>query len=155
MTNEIKLLILDVDGVLTNGAITYTSEGHEIKSFHVHDGLGMKRLMQSGVEIAIITSRKSTIVEKRMNELGVKHLYQGQKNKLAAFEELLTKLTLTKEQVAYCGDDLPDLVVMEQVALPIAVANAVDEVKAIAKWQTQKLGGQGAVREICERLLLK
>lgn len=148
----IKLLILDVDGVLTDGKLYFSSQGETIKAFHVHDGLGIKQLMALGVVVAIISSRNSEIVSLRMQELGVTHVYQGQKNKLLAFEKLLAELQLTDDQVAYVGDDLPDLPVMQRVGLAIAVANAVPEIKAIADWQCQQRGGDGAVREVSDRL---
>ncbi len=150
---RIKLLILDVDGVLTDGKICYTSDGKELKFFHVHDGLGIKRLQQTGVDVAIISSRDSVAVQTRMQELGIKHIYQGQKDKLTAFEKLLTDLQLTPEMTAFAGDDLPDLPVLERVGLAIAVKNAVDTVKKAADYQTKRSGGEGAVREICEMIL--
>jgi 3-deoxy-D-manno-octulosonate 8-phosphate phosphatase (KDO 8-P phosphatase) len=149
----IKLLICDVDGVLTDGKITYTSEGHELKSFHAQDGVGLKRLMAAGIDVAIITARKSAIVERRMQELGIQDVYQGAREKLLAFDDVMRKLGFTADQVAYMGDDLPDIPVMEKVALPIAVANATAAVKAIAKYETHILGGEGAVREVCDLLL--
>ena len=151
--SQIKLLILDVDGVLTDGKLWFTSEGQEMKSFHVHDGMGMTRLQQAGIPIAIITSRNSPIVSTRMQELGVQQVYQGQKSKSSAFEELLQKFNLTPSAVAYVGDDLPDLPVMQRVGLSVAVANATTPIKQQADWQTKNNGREGAVREVCEMIL--
>ena len=150
---NIKLLILDVDGVLTDGKIWLTANGEEMKSFHTHDGLGIQSLQRAGILIAIISSRQSVIVEHRMQELGVTHVYQGQASKIAAFETLITKLRLPEDATAYVGDDLPDLPVMTKVGLSIAVNNAVAPVKACADWHTQRNGGEGAVREVCDMIL--
>ncbi len=150
---KIKLAIFDIDGVFTDGKITYNEHGAEIKSFHVHDGIGIKLLMQSGIEIAIITSRQSPIVSQRMQELGVKHVYQDCRDKLIVFKALLKKNKLTPDQVAFVGDDLPDLAAMQQAGLGIAVANSVDIVREHADWQTQTKGGKGAVREVCEMIM--
>src|SRR5215475_9434945 len=134
---RIKLAIFDVDGVLTDGRLTYTDDGRELKSFHVHDGLGLKRLMANGVEVAIITSRMSHMVTERTAELGIAHVYQGQESKLTCFEQLIHALKIEPEQVSYCGDDLPDLAVMLRVGLSIAVANAHPWVRERARWRTQ------------------
>lgn len=150
---KVKLLILDVDGVLTDGKIWFTPDGQEVKAFHIHDGMGITQLQQAGIPVAIITSRNSTIVTTRMRELGVNHVYQGQISKMAAFEQLLEKLDLTPEAVAYVGDDLADLPVMQRVGLSIAVANAVAPIKQQADWETEHHGGQGAVREVCDLIL--
>lgn len=150
---KIKLLILDVDGVLTDGKIWLTPDGNEMKSFHTHDGMGIKNLQNAGIAVAVISSRNSAIVTTRMQELGVQHIYQGQVSKIAAFEELLSLLNLSKDAVAYVGDDLPDLPVMTQVGLSIAVANAVARVKQQSDWETQQIGGYGAVREVCDLIL--
>lgn len=150
---RIQLLILDVDGVLTDGKIWLTPDGSEMKSFHTHDGMGIKNLQNAGIPVAIISSRNSAIVTARMQELGVRHIYQGQTQKIVAFEELLSQLNISKDAVAYVGDDLPDLPVMKQVGLSIAVANAVTQVKQQSDWQTQQTGGHGAVREVCDMIL--
>jgi len=121
---RVRLAIFDVDGVLTDGRLIYAADGHELKAFHVHDGLGLKRLLANHVEVAVITSRMSMLVTERMAELGVAHVYQGQDDKLACFEQLLHALKLGPDEVAYTGDDLPDLAVMQRVELAIAVANA-------------------------------
>lgn len=153
LAKPIKLVIFDVDGVLTDGRVYMSESGHEHKAFHIHDGLGMKMLLQAGIEIAIITSRSSQLVAKRMQELGVKHVYQGQKNKVYAYSELLKKLNLSEQQVAYVGDDLPDLTLIRRSGFGIAVANAVPWVREQADWVTTQQGGQGAVREVCELIL--
>lgn len=149
----IKCLILDVDGVLTNGQIHYTNTGDEIKSFHVHDGLGMKMLRNANIEIGIITSRQSEILTRRMNELGIKYVYQGAKEKLTAYEEIKTTLNLTDQQIAMVGDDLPDIPLLKKVGLSITVANAASGMTNYTDWQTAKSGGFGAVREVCEFIL--
>lgn len=150
---QIKLLILDVDGVLTDGKIYMTSQGEECRAFHAHDGLGINRLLKAGIEVAVISSRENPLVTHRMHELGVTRVYQGQKNKLIAFDNMLMELHLTADRVAYVGDDLPDLPIMQRTGLAIAVANAVDAVKQVAHWQSARCGGEGAVREICDMIL--
>ncbi|HET9033343.1 MAG TPA: HAD family hydrolase [Dokdonella sp.] len=150
---RIKLAIFDVDGVLTNGQLVYSEDGHELKSFHVHDGLGLKRLRANGIEVAIITARISHLVSRRMADLGVIHVYQGQEDKRACFDELLHALKLGSEACSYTGDDLPDLGVMAQVGLAVAVANAHPSLLTCSHWQTQREGGAGAVREVCDLLL--
>lgn len=151
---KIKLLILDVDGVLTDGRLHYTQQGEELKVFYVHDGLGIKLLQNAEIVVAIISSRQSEIVTKRMYDLGVTHVYQGQTDKLPAYRKLITQLNLRDEQVAYLGDDLPDLPVMKHVGLSIAVANANIAVLQQVDWITTKSGGAGAVREVCELIML-
>ena len=150
---QIKLLILDVDGVLTDGKLFFDYQGNEFKAFHAHDGHGIKMLQQTGVEIAVISGRESLIVTKRMEELDVKLVYQNQRDKRAAFAELLQKLDLKPEQVAYVGDDIVDLPIMTQVGLAIAVANALEAVQACADWTTTLSGGNGAVREVCDVIM--
>jgi 3-deoxy-D-manno-octulosonate 8-phosphate phosphatase (KDO 8-P phosphatase) len=151
--NTIKCLILDVDGVLTDGTIWITEQGTEIKRFHIHDGVGIKNLQKAGIEVAIISGRHSASVTKRMAELQITHVYQACSDKLVVFHQLINKLGISALETAYMGDDLPDLAVMKAVGLSIAVANACQEVKEIAHWQTTKKGGEGAVREVCDRLL--
>jgi len=150
---RIKLAIFDVDGVLTDGKLTYSDDGREFKSFHVHDGFGLKRLMANGVEVAVITARMSHMVTERTAELGIAHVYQGQESKLACFEQLVHALKLEPAETSYCGDDLPDLAVMQRVGLAIAVANAHPWIRERARWHTQLRGGEGAVREVCDLLL--
>lgn len=150
---QIKLLILDVDGVLTDGKLFFDHQGNEYKSFHAQDGHGIKLLRQTGVEVAVISGRKSNAVTLRMNSLGINLVYQGHEDKRAAFQELLETLTLSPEQVAYIGDDLLDLPIMSRVGLAIAVNNAVATVKLYSHWQTTLCGGQGAVREACDLIM--
>lgn len=153
IAKQIRLVIFDVDGVLTNGHI-YLGPTDEYVAFHCHDGLGMKLLEKSGVPIGIITSRRSEAVKRRLDYLGIEHVYLGQENKLAAYLDLLQKLNLTDAQVAYVGDDLVDLPLIKRAGLGIAVENALPLVKTHAKWVTEKPGGHGAVREICEYIML-
>ncbi len=151
--SRIKLAVFDVDGVLTDGKLWYTADGHELKAFNAHDGLGLKRLLANGVEVAIITARLSHVVTERMAELGVAHVYQDQKDKRACLERLLHALRLGGDQVAYTGDDLPDLAAMQTVGLSIAVANAHHWVREHAHWRTRLGGGCGAVREVSDLIL--
>ncbi len=150
---NIKLIIFDVDGVLTDGGLYFSDEDIELKRFNSLDGLGIKLLKQNGIEVAVISARSSANVAYRMKNLGIEHFYQGQDDKTIAFNNLITKLSLQTEQVAYMGDDIIDLPVMIKVGLPIAVANAHDLVKKHAYFVTEKIGGHGAVREICDLLL--
>ncbi len=151
---RIKLAIFDVDGVLTDGKLWYNEAGRELKSFHAHDGLGLKRLLANHVEVAIITARLSHVVTERAAELGIAHVYQGQENKLQRYEQLLHALKLESAEVSYTGDDLPDFSVMQKVGLSIAVANAHPWIRQSAHWVTQLPGGVGAVREVCDLLLI-
>jgi 3-deoxy-D-manno-octulosonate 8-phosphate phosphatase (KDO 8-P phosphatase) len=151
--SRIKLAIFDVDGVLTDGRLIYAEDGHELKAFHVHDGFGLKRLLANHVEVAVITARMSMIVTERMAELGVAHVYQGQDDKLACFEQLLHALKIEPADVAYTGDDLTDLAVMQRSGLAIAVANAHPWVRERSHWRTRLAGGAGAVREIADLIL--
>lgn len=150
---KIKLLILDVDGVLTDGTIFIDSLGKEAKSFNVKDGLGMKMLLHSGVEIAIITGRESDSTTHRMNSLGIKYVYQNQKKKHLIFEELKNKLNLHDEEIAYVGDDLLDYLVMSKVGLSIAVKDAHEMILAKADFVSRFDGGKGAVREVCDLIM--
>ncbi len=150
---KIKLLILDVDGVLTDGKIWYSDDGREQKCFHTQDGFGMKRLQKAGVQLAIISGRQSNVVDRRMKELGIAHVFQGHENKTATYESLLKICNVAPEAVGYIGDDSPDIPIMERVGFRIAVDNAVPEVKSIADWCTSRRGGEGAVREACDFIL--
>jgi len=150
---KIKLVIFDVDGVLTDGSLYYGHDGREYKVFHSRDGHGMKMLRQGGVEIGIITARNSQAVVHRMANLGIEHVYQGASEKLPAYEELRAKLNLRPEEVAYVGDDVIDLPVMTKVGLAIAVADAHPDVVQRSHWQTNALGGRGAARDACELIL--
>ncbi|MDF1795930.1 MAG: HAD-IIIA family hydrolase [Coxiellaceae bacterium] len=153
MSKTIQLLILDVDGVLTDGKVYLSADGDEQKCFYVQDGMGMVNLIRADIPIAIISGRSSGSVTRRMQELGVKHVFQGIENKLPVFEQLIKKLNISADQVAYVGDDTPDLSIMLHVGYKIAVANAVAEVRSIADWITQRNGGEGAVREVCDWIL--
>lgn len=150
---NIKLVIFDVDGVLTNGSLFYGDDGQEYKAFHSRDGHGMKMLQKSGVDIGIITGRTSKVVDHRMANLGIKHVYQGQQEKLPAFIELIEKLGIDSSEVAYVGDDVVDLPIMKRVGLAIAVADAHHLVTQHAHWQTPHGGGQGAARDVCELIM--
>lgn len=150
---KIKLLVFDVDGVLTDGRLIVGDDGQEYKAFYSKDGLGMKMLQQTGVKIAVITARTSDVVIHRMQNLGIKHIYQGQLEKLPAFEKILIELDLTAEQAAYVGDDVIDLPVLQQAGLAITVADAHPLVKQHAHWQTPQCGGRGAARDVCELIM--
>jgi 3-deoxy-D-manno-octulosonate 8-phosphate phosphatase (KDO 8-P phosphatase) len=150
---EIRLVIFDVDGVLTNGQLFYGDEGQEYKAFNSKDGHGIKMLMHTGVKVAIITARQSSVVTTRMHNLGVEHVYQGQSNKYLAYLDLLDKLDVQPHQVAYVGDDVIDLPVMTQVGLAMAVNDAVDFVKSNAHHILSLKGGEGAAREACELIM--
>ena len=150
---KIRLVIFDVDGVLTDGRLILDDRGTEYKAFHSRDGHGMKMLQETGVRIGIITGRSSEVVKHRMASLGIEHVYQGQKDKLVAYADLKTKLALHAEQIAYVGDDVVDLPVMRQVGLAIAVADAHDWVKKHSHWHTPQLGGHGAARDVCELIM--
>mgnify|MGYP001389452240 CR=1 FL=1 len=150
---NVKLAIFDVDGVLTDGRLVLAPDGQETKIFHVRDGLGLVMLRDSGVELAIITGRESRVVARRMAELGIQRVFQGQSNKLIALELLINELQVVPAEVCYVGDDLPDLPVMMRVGLPIAVADAHWKLLDYAASVTTQNGGHGAVREVCELLL--
>jgi len=150
---KIRLVILDVDGVLTDGRLLTHSDGSESKSFHVHDGQGINFLGRAGIKVALITGRASKAVELRAAELNIEHLYQGDMNKLGCYRDLLAKLDLSDEAVAYLGDDLPDIPVMKRVGLSVAVADARPEARSIATYVTLAPGGAGAVREFADLLL--
>lgn len=151
---EIKLLICDVDGVMSDGQIYMGNSGEELKAFNVRDGYGIRCLLTSGTEVAIITGRNAKLMEDRCQTLGITHLYQGQSDKLLAFAELLDKLSLQPEQVAYIGDDLIDWPVMARVGLSVAVADAHPVLLPRAHYTTRIAGGRGAVREICDLILI-
>lgn len=150
---KIRVLMLDVDGVLTDGRLLYLPDGTEAKSFHVRDGLGIQLMIASGVPVALISGRKSEATERRADELGIQLTYLGISDKEQAFTEILGRLDLREDQAAYVGDDLPDLHLMARVGLSFAVADAAPEVRAAANVVLRANGGQGAVREACERIL--
>lgn len=149
----IKLLLLDVDGVLSEGKVTYSSSGEELKSFHIHDGLGLKWLRDTGIQVGIITGRVSPMVERRAKELNLDFIVQGREDKLVAARTLAEQLGLAAEQVAYMGDDMPDLAAIRWAGLGLAPANAQATVQQFADFVTTQAGGLGAVREACEQLL--
>lgn len=150
---KIKLLVCDVDGVFSDGRIYLGNDGEELKAFHTKDGFGIKALGDSGVDVAIITGRRSAIVAKRMAALNVKHIIQGQENKLPALLALAKELAINIDEVAYIGDDMPDLPCIMQVGLGIAVNDAHPMVVAKADYTTFTRGGFGAVREICDLIM--
>jgi len=150
---QIGLVIFDVDGVLTDGSLYLGDDGQEYKAFNSRDGHGIKMLQASGVEIAIITGRRSEVVRLRMESLGIQHVYQGRRDKLPAYLELRDRLGLADQQIAYVGDDLVDLPIMRRVGLAIAVNDAHPFVIQHAHWQTPHRGGCGAGRDVCELLM--
>ncbi len=150
---RIKLLIVDVDGVLTDGRIILDNEGNELKFFHVRDGHGIKLLQRAGITVAIVTGRESKVVNRRAEELGIKHVHQRSKNKLEAYESILKETGTTDEEAAYVGDDIVDIPVMRRVGLSAAVADAEDYVKDAAMFVTKRPGGRGAVREVADLIL--
>ncbi len=149
----IRLLALDVDGVLTDGRITYSNSGEELKSFNIKDGLGIKLAQKAGIEVAIITGRSSPMVERRAAELGITTIIQGREDKLVALRELCAARALTLDACAYMGDDLPDLGAIRAAGIGLTVADASVPVLDAADWQASRNGGAGAVREACEALL--
>ncbi len=150
---KIKLLMLDVDGVLTDGSIILDNEGNEIKAFHVRDGHGIKMLIKAGVQLAIITGRHSKVVERRAHELGITEVYQRCHIKTVAYEHLLEKIGVSDEETAYVGDDIVDIPLFKRVGLSVAVADASEYAKKEAMLITKNRGGRGAVREVCELIL--
>ena len=151
--SKLKLLALDVDGVLTDGKLFYSENGQEYKAFDVKDGFGLKQLVDAGIDIAIISSRNSIAVEKRAEELGIQQVRQGVKNKLDALIKVCRELKIEINESAYMGDDLPDFEVMAGAGISLTVADAATEIIDLADWVSSRPGGQGAVREICEIIL--
>lgn len=150
---KIKIMAFDVDGVMTDGSVTYDENGVEYKTFNVKDGHGLVRMAQSGFVTAIITARNNGTVKHRAENLNITEIYQGQKYKLPALEEIMAKYNLTFENVSYMGDDLPDLCILEKVGLACCPADAVEEVLECAHFVSSKNGGRGAVRELCDFIL--
>ena len=150
---NIKCVIFDVDGVLTDGRLFFDLKEKEYKSFHAQDGQGLKLLQQQGINVAIISGRSSPIVDTRMKNLGIHYVYQGQKNKVASYNDLLKKLSLSPSQIAHVGDDLPDLALMNRSGLAIAVNDANPSIIPYTHWQTSRNGGTGAAREVCDAIL--
>ncbi|MBQ4849558.1 3-deoxy-manno-octulosonate-8-phosphatase KdsC [Pseudoalteromonas sp. MMG012] len=151
---NIKLLICDIDGVFSDGRIYLGNNGEELKAFNTKDGFGIKALINSGVQVAVITGRHSQIVQQRMTSLNVQHIYQGQENKLLAYDTLKQALDLQDEDIAYIGDDGPDLPVMQLVGFSVAVNDAHPLIKRVAHYTTMLPGGFGAVRELTDLIML-
>ncbi|WP_342115053.1 KdsC family phosphatase [Pseudoduganella sp. OTU4001] len=150
---KVRLFIFDVDGVLTDGSLTYGAEGEMVKTFNVHDGLGIKLLQEAGIKTAIISARRTPIVLARAKDLGIEYVHQGGHDKLTPFKALLEQLGITEEQVAFIGDDVVDLPILSRVGFAVSVPNGRPEVHARAHWITEAAGGRGAVREACEFVL--
>jgi 3-deoxy-D-manno-octulosonate 8-phosphate phosphatase (KDO 8-P phosphatase) len=150
---HVRLAVFDVDGVLTDGRVVLGDDGYEYKAFHTHDGLGMRLLQDSGVDLAIITGRTSTVVSRRAEELRIRHLMQGRSDKADALAELLERLGIEAAAAAYVGDDVVDLPAMQQVGLGIAVGNATPMTRAYADYVTTAPGGAGAAREVAELIM--
>jgi len=150
---NIRVLILDVDGVLTEGQIIYNDSGEELKIFNVQDGLGIRMLMEAGIDVWIVTGRKSNALSCRCQNLGIENLLDGVKNKVNALTQIKEKTNIHPDQMAFIGDDLPDIPLMKRVGVPIAVSNACETVVDFAIFVTQNKGGKGAVREVCETIL--
>ena len=147
---ELRLVAFDVDGVFTDGRFYLSDDGVETKAFHTQDGYGIRRLIEAGIEVAVISGRKSGAVEKRMDELGVAHVVLGCKDKVAALDELAASLGFEVHDCAFVGDDMPDLALLERVGFSVAVANATQAVQERCDYITRKPGGAGAVREVCD-----
>lgn len=153
VATSIRCILTDVDGVLTDGRIIYDSAGNETKRFHVRDGLGIKLWMQSGCHFGIVTSRTSPMVQRRAEELGITHVSQGRRDKWPAAVDMMAAMNVNAEQVCYIGDDLPDLDVMNRVAISAAPADAASDVLDAATWVMDHAGGEGVLRELIERLM--
>ena len=150
---KIKLLLLDVDGVLTDGRLYYGNSGEELKAFNIQDGLGIKLLQKAGIEVGIITGRTSALLQRRAEELALSPVVQGREDKLRALREILEGREISLQEIAFVADDLPDLAVIRRVGLGVTPANGNAAVASQALWQTQKNGGDGAVREVAELIL--
>ncbi len=150
---KIRLLLLDVDGVLTNGSIIYNQRGEETKVFNVRDGLGIRLLQKAGIPVGVVTGRSSRALKHRCQNLGIEMVYDGVRDKSAVLPLIEQQLSIKLQQIAFVGDDLIDLPIMARIGLPIAVGDAHDMVKQAALWTTKARGGHGAVREVCEKLL--
>ena len=150
---HIRLVAFDVDGVFTDGRFYLSDDGIETKAFNTQDGFGIRQLIRADIAVAVISGRKSGAVERRMTELGVPHLVQGCADKVAALDEIREALGITAKECAYVGDDIPDLPLLEHVGVSIAVANAVEQVRASCDYTTTASGGFAAVREVCELVL--
>ncbi|TDG14766.1 HAD-IIIA family hydrolase [Seongchinamella unica] len=153
LAQNLRLLALDVDGVLTDGRIHYGNDGEELKSFSIKDGLGIKLLQRDNIEVVIITGRRSNIVARRASELGISEVIQGREDKLTALQEICQTRELRLEECAYMGDDLPDLAAVKAAGLGMAPADAVEQLRTAADWVSEQGGGAGAVRQAAEQLL--
>ncbi len=151
--SKIKMILMDVDGVLTNGEIIYSSSGDELKIFHVQDGMGITLARMAGLKTGIVTGRMSALVERRAHELNIDVVSQGNFNKLPEYERIKRDFELKDEEICYIGDDVLDIPILNRVGFSVAVANARDEVKAICDYVTVAEGGKGAVREVIDRIL--
>ena len=149
----IRLLVLDVDGVLTDGRLYFSPGGEELKCFDVRDGYGLKALQRAGIAVALISGRRSAAVEARARELGIEHVHQGIEDKRAVFRDLLERLGIEAAAVACVGDDAPDVPLLEAAGLAVAVADAHESARAAADYVTSRQGGRGAVREVCDLLV--
>ena len=152
-TKSIKAVLFDVDGVLTDGSLTFDEDGRELKTFNAKDGQGIVMLNRAGILTGIITARKNPTVRHRFENLGMTKLYEGEKNKIAALEDFMKEFVLNFDEIAYVGDDLPDICVLSKVGLACTPADGMDEVKKYAHFISTKNGGRGAVREICDFIL--
>lgn len=150
---DIRLLLLDVDGVLTDGRIIYSDERSETKAFNVKDGMGLKMVMKAGIEVGLVTGRKSSALTRRCRDLGLNRIYDGVRQKAPLLEKIVADTGIDPERTAFVGDDLPDLPLMKKVGLSIAVADAHEAVRECADWVTKATGGHGAVREVCDAML--
>ncbi|WP_448875159.1 KdsC family phosphatase [Desulfobulbus propionicus] len=150
---QVRLLLLDVDGVLTDGTLIYSSDGGEAKCFNTQDGLGLRMLQDSGVEVGLITARTSPMVERRVQELRIAHVFQGKEDKLIVYDSILKQTGLRPPETAYMGDDLMDLPILNRVGLAAAPANAVAEIRQRVHYTCERGGGHGAVREVCDLIL--
>ncbi len=150
---KVRLVAFDIDGVFTDGRFHLSDDGIESKSFHTQDGFGIRQLIKAGIEVAVISGRQSGAVERRMDELGIRHVILGCDDKTEAFDTLTAELGIGIEETAFVGDDIPDLPLLSKVAFSFAVANAVSAVREYCDYTTRASGGDGAVREVCERVL--
>ena len=150
---DVKILLLDVDGILTDGSISYTDEAVEVKTFNVRDGFGMNLLRKIGVEVGLITARSSDALKRRAKDLSLTHVYQGKRKKVQVFEEIIKELSLSPHEVAYMGDDWLDLALLRRVGFSATAADGAPEVKEIVNYVTRRPGGKGAVREVCDLII--
>lgn len=153
VSDDVRLLAFDVDGVFTDGRFYLSDDGVESKAFNTQDGFGIRRVLEAGVEVAVISGRSSAAVTDRMSELGVQHIVQGCRDKVSAFEKIVAVLDITNDECVYVGDDIPDLPLLRHVGFSVAVANAVAQVREQCDHTTTAAGGFGAVREVCELIL--